>query len=57
MQLGTLDAESGVLVNGERPLKTFVHANTQPDWSPDGTELAYKSREVHSPMEVQFLAF
>jgi Tol biopolymer transport system component len=49
VQLGTLDAESGVLVNGERPLKTFVHANTQPDWSPDGTELAYKSRRSPLP--------
>ena len=49
VQLGTFDAESGTLVSGAEPLKTFVHANTQPDWSPDGTQLVYKSRRSPLP--------
>ncbi len=43
--LGRFDASSGTLVGGTSPMPSrFAGANRGPEWSPDGSSLAYLSR-------------
>lgn len=44
IHVASIDFSTGrVLVAPARPIQTFIGSNAQPDWSPDGRYLAYKS--------------